>query len=287
MPLEWEPPVVYELTSPQGTLPFNEELTTSGKVIFLDAAKCVARPTLRAEVDDVPQGDGGIHHAQFKSGFTIQLAVEFWLNSEEAACGSDVTDMWDELHVHLDALVNPSQADLEAGLCRLEWTPAGKPARIYDRLKLAEWPTPELDAGVWTATFALHTPYPYSMSLAQTTTDVDLVSGTVVNLGNTPFFPVFRVHGPAANFVITNASIGEQFTYLDSLPGAVAIAGGDYVEIVTFDGTVYLNGNVADRKAGIAVDQSSFFPLRRGENVISAAGDYGSVEMLWNHAWVS
>lgn len=287
MPLEWEAPIVYELTSPQGTFPFNDPISTSGKIAYLDPAKCFARPTLRAEVDDVPQGDGSILHAQFKTGMTIQLGVEFWLDEFNPACFEDLTDIWDELHLHLDALVNPSREDLEAGLCRMEYAPTNKDERIWDRIKMAEWPTPELDNGVWTAQFAFHTPYPYSMSLDQTTTGVDLVDGTVVQLGNTPYFPVFRVHGPATFFVITNASIGQQFTYSSALPGAAAIDGGDYIEIVTFDNTVYLNGNEAGRKAGIQVDESSFFPLVPGENVISAAGDYGSVEMLWNHAWVS
>ena len=59
--------------------------------------------------------------------------------------------------------------------------------------------------------------------------------------------------------------------------------GGDYVEVVFFTGTAYLNGSSENRKAGIDMRYSEFFPLIPGVNLIQVDG--AALTVLSNDSW--
>lgn len=289
MPIDFEVP--YTLSSPQGDLVLHDT-SEDERIYFFDPRKCSAVPAaLRAETSGIPQGDGMILHDQFIDGFLISLAVELWEAEDVPACAGVANEMYDELVLHLNALLRPSLADLQGGNARLEWTPradgtAGS-ARLYDRLRLAAWPTTELDeAGVVVASFALHTPYPYSITAAQIET---VLSGTetLTNVGNAATFPVYKVFGPIDNaFQIWDSTHDLSIQYDALRPGAQTIGGGEYVEIDTFNGTMFLNGDEDNLMAGLDVEISEFFPLEHGPTELSLIGD-GTCHVLWNYAWCS
>lgn len=290
---EWSIP--FTLKTPKGTLKFNTGQGGSGvnanDLYLFDEAKCHAGlASLRTQNDDSPQSDGAIFHRSFKSYYVASLDVELWLGapgSADPACEADRVRMLDNLMLHVNALVDPELADLEAGNCQFKWDPSGAiPARMMNQVRLLTWPQETLETPLMTLAFELESPFPYTMDVAETVTVID-ASETVTNLGTTDFFPVFKVHGPVSQFSIQNATDLMFIDYDAALPGAVAIAGGHYAEIDTFHNTIFLDGNGANLMAGLDVATSDFWQLVVGANSLSYTSDnvLSSCEMLWNNAW--
>lgn len=96
-------------------------------------------------------------------------------------------------------------------------------------------------------------------------------------------WPVFKVYGPSTGFTLSNDTTDLMIVWDANLPGASPLGGGDYIEIDTFRGVAYLNGDGANEKVGIVVAQTDFFPLVPGANVVSLSGA-ASVDVLWQGA---
>lgn len=266
----------------------NQTDPETGGRFALQFDKCSAALPLRTSGVDIPQGDGSIPGRNWKGGYELRLAINF-LEDEGGgfACEGLLRAMWDLFMGHVDALVRPEEADLGSGDARFLWTPSdyGTSAladRMYDRLRLLEWPAPSWEEQLLQAAVAFKTDLPYGMSVTQTTTALD---ATLTNGGNTPYFPVFKVHGPVSTFTIINETTGYQIGYDAGQPGGTSIGGGEYAEIVTLRDTIYLNGDGANLKPGLFIPNSVFFPLAPGANVLSFTGDGGSCDVLYNDAW--
>lgn len=281
--VEWAIP--FDFITPLGPWTLNAD---SGYRYLLDQTQCRAGAGLRVTEDPIPQQDGSIIHAQFREGYSMHFGMQLW-KDDAPACDLDLRHMWDDMMAYTTALTNPSLTNLEIGLCRVRWTPSGTARRMLDRIRLLEPCVGTVDAnGQVTATFSVHTEYPYAIDLTQTETDIAPGFGaTITNLGTAPTYPVFKIDGPCSSFTLTNSSYSEALVFDSTRPGASAIAGGHYLEIDTFRNTAYLDGSGANYKAGIDIASSDFWRLEVGSNIIAhvAAGGGGTVHILWNSAW--
>lgn len=295
--IDWD--IAYDLNTPQGTFQFNQAttspFTSDGNYLYLlDHEKCSATPgPLRLTIDPIPQADGSIIPPSFKSGYQLRLSVQLWVqdgdgaDARSPACCADKQVMWDTLLMHMNALMNPSVADLYGGNARLLWTPCDYvDGRLLDHIRLTEWPTVADEGNVSVVTLTLGTEFPYSIDAVENQNYLDWVA---FNGGSSVMYPVFRVFAtgaPVGSFTITNMTTGESISYDEGYPGANFIPAGQFVEINTFRNTVYLNGSGANYKPGINVAASDFFPLQLGENDITFTSDIGgSCLMLWQNAW--
>lgn len=285
--LEWTIP--YLLTTPAGSLAFNTDdvlgSAADGGILLLDDSSIMRAP-LRPSLDDVPASDGAIPHPALTSGYRVTLVFRLFQTREEPACDEVLVLLNDLVMKHVNALRS-------SGGGRLVWNPSGlRPERMVDDLWWFDDLIPEKDGAVWKITVGFVSAFPYAEDNAETTTTItDGGSSILTNDGSAPFFPVMKVYGPTSFFEIVNAdsldSNGDprRFVYDAALPGAVAIGGGgDYVEFDFFRNTAYLNGSGANRKPGIDVLESDFFPLEIGSNEISIDG--ADVTVLWQDAWV-
>lgn len=293
---EWTNP--HSLITPEGTLPFNETDPDTGWRFQLNERKCQALLPVRSTEDDVPQGDGKIPHRRWRSGYGVHLAIEPMVGDDGCAAGADLVGMLDLLGLHLNAMI---RTGLVSGFpnARLVFTPSGGTSpgddRMFDRCQLQGTPTPTFDGdlGGIQVEVDIDTPYPYYISAEETDT-VLYQGGTdmivpIFNAGNTDYFPVVELYGPASLVVVTNYSIVDlsniplQLFYDASLPNASAIDPGDYVEVTFFEGKAYLNGNQAPRKSGLDFRYTEFFPLIPGENLVGVFG--GDALVKSNSAW--
>ncbi len=296
MIVDWTCP--FWLETPFGTLALNAP-DTNGNRWQLVPEKCSASLPVRATQDDIPQGDGAIPHRRWRSGFTVHLALEPLTADDGCPSGSDLLDMVDELGLHINSMI---RTGLVPGFpnARLVFTPPGHASRMFDRCQLS----PDVvasalggDMGGVSIEFDFTSSYPYYMEEMET--DTGLTSGdtdTITNAGNTQFYPVWRVSGPFTDFTLTNHSLVDlagdpvELIYNSSLPGAVAVGAGHYIEINTFLAKAFLDGSGASRMAGFDMLLSDFFPLIPGANAIefNAAGGDGSsthAVCLSNGAW--
>lgn len=251
--VEWEVP--FTLRSSYGDLDLNDD-SGSAYYLLVDAG-CVARRTLRVTSDPIPQGDGQIHHRRFTDGYEISLRIQMWETKTERACGQVLREMVETLMLHVNDMLNTPG--------RVLWTPDGLgDRRMLDQARVFAVGDPTRDGpgGPLEVTVGFDSPFPYCIDATEQ--DVVLVAGVpqnVTNDGNVPMFPVFVVNGPTSGFTIANNLTGEDLVYDSSLPGAVAIGGGDYVEFDFFRNTAYLNGSGANRKAGIDLELSDFWAI--------------------------
>lgn len=271
-------------------LPINQALgTTDTRRFQLNPARCSSSLPVRITEDDVPQGDGKIPHRRWRSGYGITLALEPFQSFDtetgigEPACDQILQEMIDELGLFVNATI---RTGLVSGLpnARVIWRPAGATDatldRMLDRVQLVSvTPTQEGALGGLQIIVQFDTPYPYYLREAETDVTVGITSPeTVTNDGNVDHYPVMLIYGPTSYVEITNNSAtdenGDPFTliYDASLPGGVAIGGGDYVEVTFFDGKAYLNGSGAGRKAGLDFRYTDFFPIVPGDNEIEVVG---------------
>lgn len=276
--VEWDIP--FTLTSPEGTLALN---ATTGDRYLLVPQSCDMGADVRAETDNVPQGDGSILHHRFETGYHCNLTIQLWVG-EEPACREDVRRMLDTLNLHVRALLNAG--DNEG---RLTWLPSGYPtvgARMLDDIRLSERLVATLDSnGIVVCTFAIDTAYPYAEDLTQT--DTAIASGGTGNLNNTgttDFYPVIKAYGVGPQeFWIGTTTLGAVLHWTDAYPGVTALPLGQYIEFDFFRNTAYLNGNGANMMAGLDFEISEFFPLEPGNNAVTALGV--DIHVLWQAAW--
>jgi hypothetical protein len=290
----WDAP--FDLITPEGTLNLNQTYETTNRRFQLNPVKCTASLPVRVTTDDVPQGDGAIPHRRWRSGFGVHLAIEMLIDEGDgemaAACDSDLIEMLDLLGLHINAMV---RTGLVSGFpnARLVWIfPDTTNNRMFDRLQLSSGGEVSLTDGTLgpQVEFDVDTPYPYYIEATETQTLIGETGAELIaNAGNTQYFPVVKVYGPTSNFILLNDSVTDtdgnplQLVYDASLPGASAIGGSDYVEFNFFTGQAFLNGSGANRKAGIDMRYSDFFPLVPGNNLVGSVGALARV--LSNGAW--
>lgn len=285
----------HDLITPHGTLelcrPTALAGTSTGFALYLidhDGSGIATGP--RVEKDEVPQSDGWIFHRRFETGTLATIVLKLMLTNELPACDSDLRCMIDNLDLHLRSLLN---AD---GPYRLRWQPSGyfqdddvTPAlRMLDQIRLADWQPTTFEEGICTYNFSLDSPFPYAIDFTQqgppATTVADTTTKTFTMIGNTDFYPVIKVNGPASIVIISNDTTGLSILYDGStLPGGQDIGPGDYGEIDTFKQTMFLNGDQDDLRPGINYLGSDFFPLVPGPNAITVFG--ADVDFLINNAW--
>lgn len=306
MIVEWENP--WQLVSPAGTLQFNADVslgTTPLGHFLLDRTKCSAGAARRITRTNLPQADGEITHRKFRSGYVLELNVQFWDYGKGAlACGGTLREMADLLDLHLNAIANADG--------RILWEPTSWPddglvlsQRMVDKVRslgpsglggdssfVSVVVEQAADGPGADATFALLSPLPYAQDFTQITTNI-ASGGTLTNGGNTDFYPVMQVHGPCSSFAITNTSVQDEngndlsVVYDSTLPGAVTIGVGHYAEIDFFRQTIFLDGHFANLSAGIDVTLSDFFPLVPGDNVLTVGAYTGSqIDVLWQNAYI-
>lgn len=296
--VEWDIPM--QLLSNEGTLLIND-LTEPDWYYKMVPEQSESFADLRVSKDDIPQQDGSILHEEFAAGYVIRLTLQYWeqpangcLPVLQPACEAAATRAHDRLMLHLRSLLNGPTAG------RIIYQPTDQDARMWDQLRLAERMQASIQtaaASLVTVTFAVHSPYPYGMDFAETTTTLTDASPTAIldNTGTAPFYPVLRVYGPTDYFEVTNNSVLDNdgnpltFIYDAAQPGAPSIGGGDYVEIVMFNGTVVLNGDQDSIIAGMVVEESDFWFLAVGPNTITVSGvgtfPAPDTEILWQPAW--
>ena len=281
---DWDAPTPWYFETDSGTLNLN---TIEGYQYLLVSSGCDGGVDLRITEDNVPQGNGGIPHRAFTSGYKVRLMLELrakldpnWPQAESPpACGRDLTDMLDMLGLHINETLE-APVDGSGLFQRLWWAPTGLPERMLDKVRLLERPVVTQDgANPPRVAFALFSEFPYYLSHADTTTTfADGATHTLANDGTCDYYPVFEVDGPTSAFTITNNTVLDddgnplEIVYDDTLPGAVAIPGGHTAEINTFRNTVYLDGNVASRIAGIDIQASDFFTIPPGGASITIVG---------------
>jgi hypothetical protein len=287
--LEWDC-IPITLSTLQGTLNFNTPDvlgTGEGGFYLLRREECRMGFTLRSTVDDISADDGSIVHKVLASGYEVRLSAELWAfpgtdgNRGEPASGAVLVEMNDLLMRHL----NRCRDD---GLARLIWTPTGgSPQRMIDDLFWTDDEESSNGGGndqVWVMTWGMRSPFPYAQDAAENTTTItDGNSDTLLNAGTARFYPVIKIYGPATDVTITNDANDGIIHYDSAQPGAVAIGGGDYVEVDTFRQTAFLNGDVANRLPGIDPFVTEFFKLEIGNNLIGVTG--ADIDILWQSAW--
>lgn len=284
MPIsDWNVPA--RIITPEGTLYFNNTSQVEGYYVQIKE-QCDAGANTRATRNPVPQAGGAIINRGFDDGYLLKLALAYFAEPDDPACSTSdptIAEMDDLLMLHLRSI-------LEGG-GRYIFQPQGENERLLDELSLVERPVITVESGLTGVVFTLASPFPYSIDFTQILTTLTAGSPSAIlnNTGTAPFYPVFKVYGPADSWTIENVTTGLKIVYDSDLPGAPTIPGGSYVEIDTFRNTAYLNGNGPSRKAGIDIIQSDFFTLEPGNNQITTAGDATdaapTVDILWQPAW--
>lgn len=278
--VEWDIP--FEITTPFGQLLLNQDIG-DGRQFRLNAKNCTSRRGIRAASDPIAGGDGEVFHERYANGYEMVFAAQLWESfpSESGgegtvACDVALCEMRDELYGHLWSLLRPAD---DGG--RVAWTPSCEGgARILDAVRLRALQDPQDGdrPGVIEITFTLDSPFPYGISLTET---VVALSGTVnlPNDGNVDFYPVFKVNGATSAFTITNDDTGLSYVY-----SGTAIGAGDYAEIDMFRrGIIYLNGDGANLKSGIDVENSDVLYIEPGGNDFTITG--ASADVLTHAAY--
>lgn len=258
----WNVPAT--LASVYGDLALNQ---ATGHRYLLVNAECDMWQDTRIQQLNIPQGDGSLVQERFWTGTRLKLVVSLWAD-DDVACESDLTAMTDTLAKWAGSMLKAAWSG------RFLWEPEGAAIRLLDYMQLTQrmqWDYSNADVR---AVLLFDSPFPYAMDYTQQSTST---SGGMVlnNTGNTTFFPVFKVTGGGA-FTLSNDTIGQSIVYTGGYSG--------YAEIDTFRNTIYENGNGANLKDGLDVENSDFFGLVPGNNVISISG--GTVEALWQAAWL-
>jgi len=270
---------------------------------MLDENACRAGTTVRAENDPVPAGDGSIQHLRFSDGMQATLKVQLWEADPgpttsypyKPAEGLQLLYGVDFLNRFLRDLVNsPGDPLAGDGQGRLAWStdvPAF-PYRMLDKIKLLSAPVWQKEDRVYTCEFTVDSPFPYALDLTEF--QDDSWPSTLSNWGSAPTYPVWIIE-PSNTietlyyFTIRNDTYDLEIVYDADLPGASGVAPGDFIEINTFKNTAYLNGDGANMKPGIDIENSDFFPLFYGDNniIVSAPGTFDppTVICLWNYAY--
>lgn len=271
--------VPFTIQSAYGTLTLNDDTNTLGLFLLNEGQGgqgCQMGRDLRVVNDNVPQGDGEIHHRRFAGAYQAKLTIGMWKDRHERACDEQLRLMFEELGLHLNSLLN------DPG--RLIWTPPGLgDNRMLDEARVRDLPRPSV--GIATEQEVIFdSPFPYAYDATQAQPALsDGVPAYLTNNGNVETFPVVKVNGAAGFFQVINHSAGVMLQYDPTRPGAVSIPGGSYIEFDFFRNTAYLNGNGPSRKAGVDVAASDFWTLAPGVNIIEVVGATATV--LYNHSY--
>lgn len=290
MNIDWDAP--FTILSPAGTTFLNQDLG-GGRMLRVNAKRSVGRRGIRATKDSIPQNDGDIFHERYAEGSELQLAIQFW-DGEECACDEVLVDMYDDLRGILWSLLRPTSG----GGDRVIWTPAGKDQRMIHGSRLLQLNDPDEDQefGCIEMVVIIDTPFPYAIALTQDLTSIaNTVTATVPNDGNVEFWPiikVFSVGTPCTAFTL-ESDIPDLLTGLnlliewDSSFGGTAIGAGQFAEIDTFKGTMFLNGDEDDLSPSLVATTSDFFPIKAGGTDVNAigAGGFDRAEFLTNDAF--
>lgn len=289
MPIaDWSVP--FSLTSTvydANPLPINELIPGFG-IYILRPDGCSLRTSVRSTKEDIPQADGSILHTRYLTGMEMTLAVQLWENEELPACNEVAQEMLDTFMGYMYGLLNAG--DNEG---RIVWTPDGENDRMLDDIRLFSYPEESLtDGGILELTTTIDTRFPYSMDETELQVTLD-ASEVVLNAGNRPTYPVFKISGPFTGFTMVNTTTGQQMVYDGTRLGAAAVAAGDFIEFDMLRNTAYLGtypgaGDQDNMKPGIDPINSEFFPLAVGPNTITltrteggAIGGFALVNAAW------
>lgn len=279
--IEWEVPAA--LTTTAGTLNFN---TYPG--LILDPHQCAATKDVRPPKDPVPQGDGDIIHHRWLTGYVYKLVARAFAAQDTPACDDDARLLIENLGLHLTAMLN------DPG--RYCWIPTNYgDTRALDESRWFSGVIQTLsEGGIYQVEFEIDSPFPYVIDLTQTSPTIS-GSGSISNNGNCPFYPVIQVQGPVGTdrgqssgngFSVINDTLLEGIVYDRGRPGAIGWDVGEYAEIDTYKGTIFLNGDGADLSAGIDPTLTNLgdpFVLIPGVNNIEANG--ADALFLVNNSW--
>lgn len=293
MNVEWDIP--HELQTPAGNLVLGTPDAGTGRCYLIHPDGYEMGPTLRVTNDNKSQADGAVLHPRYKTGTVVMMTVSYAvfalpLNAHtkdyEPACGAVLRAMDDALMEVLDSI-----RELTTSAQRLLWTPTGFGGdKMLDDVQVLAWPVASRDGPETLQTFSLESPWPYGITATQDDTTINNGSTVAVpNAGTTDTYPVFKVYGaPSTAFTITDVDTGLKIVYDGTRPGAIAVPGaGNYAEIDTFRGTIFLNGSSTDLIAGVDPTQTDFFTITKGGDSLSLTGAGGGavLHVLSNSAW--
>ena len=110
---------------------------------------------------------------------------------------------------------------------------------------------------------------PVFYSQTQTATDITFASGSgvVANAGNSPIYPVVRVHGAVTDPVITNTTLGKTVSFT-----GLTIPAGEYIDIDMLNETVINQASVSKYEF---INSDDFWWLGEGNNTITISGSVG------------
>ena len=283
MPLaDWSVP--FELTSTvySGTMLSINSQTANG-LYLLRPEGCSLVNQVRSTKEFVPQEDGAILHRRFAAGMEMTLAIQLWESPTQIACDTLLQEMLDTLMGYLYGLLNAG--DNEG---RIQWLPDGLSStassyRMLDDIRLASYPAESQQPGSpYEIVVTVDCERPYAEDATQVSESMSGGTGTIVNYGNRPLYPVWKIYGPFASVTITNTTDPDapQFVWDESLPGAgAAITNAQYLEIDTFRNTVtkVAAGPVlSNAAAGIDMLNSEFFTIPPGSNAITVSYTAGN-----------
>jgi hypothetical protein len=105
----------------------------------------------------------------------------------------------------------------------------------------------------------------------------------VVNAGDAPTWPRFRIDGPIVNPVIVNSTTGQAITLVYNL------GGGEWLDVYPERGLVLLGGTAA-RYSAVLFDQTSWWQLAPGSNDVrllafSYTAPPALLTVYWRSAW--
>lgn len=247
---------------------------------------------VRESVTDIPEADGVSVGPSFLGRRTGTVNVIFDPNGtlEEASAA--------------EAKFKRATFALRAD-CVLRWTPVGQSTERQLRLRRQ---TRADVRGRWPKTcqvgLASADSFVSSSSVATISLTPDLVGGEVgitdpitdpirsardvagqefvVNQGDAPAWPWFRIVGPITNPVLLNATTGERVTF------SVSLAQDAYLDVFPKTGRILLNGT-ADRWAALDFAASVWWQLQAGTNDIrllaSSYSGGATVVINWRHSW--
>lgn len=299
MPVNWDIP--YTISTPQGQLVLNQATESAFSsdedrfVYLLRHEQCKASPgPLRFTPQPIPQASGSILPPSLRNGYLWKLTMGLWVQDSDMpdgrapACNEDLELMWADLTLKLHSLENPSDADLFGSNARVGWTPPGFPARLLLRTRVVELPDPTHEQNLCVVTVALQSEFDYEIDAAEITATIESDDSAILTNGGThEMYPVYRVNGPFTAFTIRDVELDETIDYDGGLPGATSVIAGHYIEIDTFRNVAYLDGAGANKKSGINITTSDFFPLAVGSQEIEFGADDPSatLEVLYQSAW--
>lgn len=288
---DWSSPIQFDLTNPYNTAKGNGPLLfnvqTASGLYLLDGTGCSFEIETRVTKTNVPQSDGSILHRRFLTGAEMALSIQLWESPDVIACGAVLATMLDDLSGALRSLLNAG--DNEG---RLSWEVSGKGDRMLDDIRLLVYPSFSAGVALPVVTVRIDSKYPYAEDLTQTrTTITDGNTATLTNDGTAALFPVYQVYlsGGTTSFSLTNTTNSQSMTWSGTLGSGGPAGSGttppgeDYIEIDTFNNTMFLNGISTDELPGLFLPNSLFPQLEVGGNDITIVG--ADVDILWQNAW--